>query len=258
MPPSGWSEGEGRAGSLVEGTMSHTQRWRGIYPKLRWVEERARQKPKERFTSLAHYLTEELLLRAYRRLDPSAAPGIDGVTKEVYGRDLEQNLRDLWERLRRGEYRASPVRRCWIEKPGGGRRPLGLPTVEDKIVQGAVVELLSGIYEADFYGFSYGFRPGRSPHTALRALQTVLQKGKVNWVLDADISEFFDTIDHKELMSVIRRRVIGRRLLRLMGISNALSISVGCEPDRAARANPVEGKARQSVWPPTVVSVKDA
>ena len=214
--------------------MSHTQRWQGIYPKLRWVQERARQKPKERFTSLAHHLTEELLLRAYRRLDPNAAPGIDGVTKEAYGRDLKQNLGDLWERLRRGEYRASPVRRCWIEKPGGGRRPLGLPTVEDKIVQGAVVELLNGIYEADFYGFSYGFRPGRGPHTALQALQTVLQKGKVNWVLDADISEFFDTIDHKELMSIIRHRVIDRRLLRLIG--KWLSVGVVEEDGRRVRS----------------------
>lgn len=214
--------------------MSHTQRWRRIYPKLRRVEERARRKPKERFTSLAHYLTEELLLRAYRGLDPSAASGIDGVNKEGYGRALKQNLRDLHERLRSGKYRASPVRRCWIEKPGGGRRPLGLPTVEDKIVQGAVVELLSSVYEADFYGFSYGFRPGRSPHLALRALQTVLQKGKVNWVLDADISEFFDTIDHKELMSVIRRRVIDRRLLRLIG--KWLAVGVVEEGGRRVRS----------------------
>jgi RNA-directed DNA polymerase len=231
--------------------MSHTQRWRRVYPKLRRVEERARQNPKEGFTSLAHHLTEELLFRAYRRLDPNAAPGIDGVTREAYGRNLKQNLRDLWERLRRGEHRASPVRRCWIDKPGGGRRPLGLPIVEDKIVQGAVVELLSGVYEADFYGFSYGFRPGRSPHSALRALQTVLQKGKVNWVLDAGISEFFDTIDHKELVSVIRRRVIDRRLLRLIG----KWLAVGVVEEDGRRVRPKRGTPQGGVISPLFANI---
>ena len=107
--------------------------------------------------------------------------------------------------------------RCWIDKPDGGQRPLGLPTVEDKIVEGAVVEILNCIYEEDFKGFSYGFRPGRSQHHGLQSLQTVLQKGRVNWALDADISEFFDSIDHKGLMSVIHRRVADRSLLRLIG-----------------------------------------
>lgn len=197
--------------------MSYTQRWRPICPRLRRVQEKARAYPKERFTSLAHYLTEELLQRAYDALDPKAAPGADGVSKEGYGQELERNLRGLREKLKAGKYRASPVLRHWIDKPDGGKRPLGLPTVEDKIVQGAVAEILNSIYEADFYGFSYGFRPGRSAHQALQALQTVLQKAKVNWVLDADINKFFDTIDHKELMSVIRRRVVDRSLLRLIG-----------------------------------------
>lgn len=216
-PTSGWSEGEGRAGNLVEGTMSYTQRWRPICPKLRRVQEKARANPEERFTSLAHYLTKERLQRAYDAVDPKAAPGIDGVSKQEYGRDLGRNLQDLHERLKGGKYRASPVLRHWIGKPDGGKRPLGLPTLEDKIVQGAVVEVLNSIYEADFYGFSYGFRPGRSPHQALQALQTVLQKAKVNWVLDADINKFFDMIDHKELISVIQRRVTDRSLLRLIG-----------------------------------------
>lgn len=228
-----WSEGEGRARSLMEGTMNHTQRWRPISPELRRVQEKARANRQERFTSLAHYITLDALRRAYRGLDWKASPGIDGITKEEYGRELKRRLRDLHARLKQGKYRASPVLRCWIPKPEGGRRPLGLPTVEDKIVQGAVVEILSSIYENDFYGFSYGFRPGRNQHQALQALQTVLQKGKVNWVLDADISKFFDTIGHKELMSVIQRRVADRSLLRL--IRKWLTIGVAEEDGRRER-----------------------
>jgi group II intron reverse transcriptase/maturase len=197
--------------------MVHTQRWKPVCPKLRRVQERARAHPEEQFTSLAHYLTVARLEEAFRAIDPMAAAGIDGVTKQAYGRNLKQNLLELHDRLRRGKYRASPVLRKWIGKPDGDRRPLGLPTVEDKIVQGAVAEVLSSIYEGDFMGFSYGFRPGRNAHQALQALQTVLQKGRVNWVLDADIHRFFDTIDHKELMAVIRRRVADPSLLRLIG-----------------------------------------
>jgi len=197
--------------------MNCAQKWRPICPKLRRVQELAQAKRKERFTSLAHHLTLEALGRSYHSLDGNAAPGVDGVTKEAYGQNLEENLKALHERLKSGEYRATPVLRVFIEKPDGGKRPLGIPALEDKIVQGAVVEILNCIYESDFKGFSYGFRPGRSAHQALQALQTVLQKGKVNWVLDLDISKFFDTIDHKELMSVLRRRVVDRRLLRLIG-----------------------------------------
>jgi RNA-directed DNA polymerase len=214
---SGWSEGEGRAGNLVEGEMAHTQKWQAICPQLRRVQEKARANPQERFTSLAHYLTVERLESSYKGIDPAAAPGIDGVTKRDYGLNLKQNLLELQKRLKGGKYRASPVLRVWMDKPDGGRRPLGLPTLEDKIVQGAVVGVLNSIYEEDFYGFSYGFRPGRSAHQALQALQTVLQKGKVNWVLDIDIEKFFDSIDHKELMLLIRHRVIDRGLLRLIG-----------------------------------------
>jgi RNA-directed DNA polymerase len=197
--------------------MSHTQRWRPVCPKLRRVQELAQAKPMERFTSLAHHLTQEALRRSYNSLDGKAAAGVDGVTKEAYRQNLEENLKSLHERLKSGEYRATPVLRVEIEKPGGGKRPLGIPALEDKIVQGAVVEILNCIYECDFKGFSYGFRPKRSAHQALQALQTVLQKGKVNWVLDMDISKFFDTIDHKELMSIIEHRVKDGRLLRLIG-----------------------------------------
>ena len=197
--------------------MSHTQRWPPVCPKLRRVQEKARANPEEQFTSLAHFLTVDRLRNAYRRIEADSAPGVDGVTKKEYGNDLEKNLEELHRKLKEGKYRAKPVLRRRIGKPEGGERLLGLPSTEDKIVQGAVVEILNSIYEVDFYGFSYGYRPGRGAHNALQALQTVLQKGKVNWVLDADISRFFDTIDHKELMAVIQHRVIDPSLLRLIG-----------------------------------------
>jgi RNA-directed DNA polymerase len=193
--------------------MSHTRRWSPICPELQKVQEVAKAKRQEQFTSLAHHLTVEALRRAYYWLDGKAAAGVDGMTKAAYGKRLEQNLVNLHESLKAGQYRAKPVRRVWIEKPEGGKRPLGIPCMEDKIVQGAVVELLNSIYEGDFHGFSYGFRPGRSAHQALQALQTVLQKGRVNWVLDMDISKFFDTISHRELLSMVRSRVVDRSIL---------------------------------------------
>ena len=197
--------------------MSRAQKWCPDCPKLRRVQELAKAKPMERFTSLAHHLTPEALRRSFDALDGKAAPGADGVTKDAYRQNFDENLKSLHERLKSGEYRATPVLRVEIEKPGGGKRPLGIPVLEDKVVQGAVVEILICIFENDFMGFSYGFRPGRSAHQALQALQTVLQKGKVNWVLDLDISKFFDTIDHKELMSLVEHRVKDSRLLRLIG-----------------------------------------
>lgn len=175
--------------------MSHTQRWRPICPKLRRVQEVAQAKAQERFTSLAHLLTEEALTRSFRGLRADAAPGVDGQTKASYGEHLEHNVHALHQRLKAGRYRAQPVLRHWLDKPDGGQRPIGLPALEDKIVQGAVVEILNSIYETDFYGFSYGFRPGRGAHQALRALQTVLQKGRVNWVLDLDLEACFDRIE---------------------------------------------------------------
>jgi len=197
--------------------MSQTQKWIPVCPKLRRVQELARANPKEKFTSLAHLMTQDALMRSFKSLDGKAAPGVDGVTKKAYEENLEENLKALHGRLKSGEYRATPVLRVYIEKPDGGKRPLGIPALEDKIVQGAIVEILNCIYECDFKGFSYGFRPKRSAHHALQALQTVLQKGKVNWVLDMDIRKFFDTIDHKELMSMLERRVVDGRLLRLIG-----------------------------------------
>ena len=146
----------------------------------------------------------------------NAAAGVDGETWQHYGEDLEANLQDLSERLKRGAYRAKPVRRAYIPKADGRQRPLGVPALEDKIVQRAVVEVLNAIYEADFLGFSYGFRPGRSPHQALDALAVGIRTKKVNWVLDADIRAFFDTLDHGWLVKFVEHRVADRRVVRLI------------------------------------------
>lgn len=204
-----------------------------LSPELMRVKEKARTKPNEQFRSLAHYLTVDMLRRSYKRLNKDSAVGVDGVSKAEYGENLEENLTDLHRRLKEMKYRASPVKRVYIEKGDGSRRPLGIPTTEDKIVQGAVVEILSAIYEVDFYGFSYGFRPNKSAHNALQALQTAFQKGKVDWVIDADLRKFFDSIDHKELMSVLKRRVIDGRLLRIIG--KWLSTGVVVEDGRRIR-----------------------
>lgn len=156
------------------------------------------------------------LRAAYDALKRNAAPGVDGETWRHYGERLDDHLQDLSERLKRGAYRAQPVRRAYIPKTDGRQRPLGVPALEDKIVQRAVVEVLNAIYETDFLGFSYGFRPRRSPHHALDALSVGLMTKKVNWVLDADIRGFFDTLDHRWLVRFIEHRIADRRVVRLI------------------------------------------
>ena len=170
-----------------------------------------------RFTALLHHVYDvEHLRAAYYALKRDAAPGIDGETWEHYGEALEANLADLSGRLKRGAYRAKPVKRAYIPKADGRQRPLGIPTLEDKLVQRTTVEVLNAIYETDFLGFSYGFRPGRSPHHALDALYAGLLTRKVNWVLDADIRGFFDAIDHGWLVKFIEHRIADRRVVRLI------------------------------------------
>jgi group II intron reverse transcriptase/maturase len=156
------------------------------------------------------------LREAYFGLKRDAAAGVDGKTWRGYGEELEENLRDLSERLKRGAYRAKPVRRTFIPKPDGRQRPLGVTSLEDKIVQRATVTVLNAIYETDFLGFSYGFRPGRHQHDALDALYVGQLTKKVNWVLDADISGFFDAIDREWLVKFIEHRVTDRRIVRLI------------------------------------------
>lgn len=164
---------------------------------LERIRQAASNDKEMRFTALLHHIYKPDTLRAaYFRMKKEAAPGMDGETWRHYGEDLEKNLQNLSHRLKRGAYRAKPVRRVYIPKADGRRRPLGVPALEDKLVQRAAVEVLNAIYEADFLGFSYGFRPGRSQHNALDALYTGLLTKKVNWVLDMDIRGFFDRISY--------------------------------------------------------------
>jgi RNA-directed DNA polymerase len=180
------------------------------------VREVAQKDKDARFSALLHHVDFNRLWKTYWAIRPEAAPGVDGVTWEDYGQDLEGNLSILLERVHSGAYRASPSRRVYIPKADGRQRPLGIATVEDKILQRAVVEVLNAIYEEDFLGFSYGFRPGRSPHHALDALSVGIERKKVNWVLDADISDFFTSLDHGWLEKFLEHRIADKRVLRLI------------------------------------------
>lgn len=179
------------------------------------VRQAACRDKKLRFTTLWHHVYNPNYLRqSYFRLKRDAAAGIDGETWRHYGEKLEENLQDLSARLKRGAYRAKPVKRAYIPKPDGRQRPLGVTVLEDKIVQRTTVEVLNAIFETDFVGFSYGFRPGRSPHDALEALYAAIMTRKVGWVLDADIRGYFDAIDHEWLIKFIEHRVADKRVLR--------------------------------------------
>jgi RNA-directed DNA polymerase len=184
---------------------------------LERVRQAARRDKKMRFTALLHHVYDVNRLRAaYLALKRDASAGVDGETWRSYGENLEDNLADLSEQLQRGAYRAKPVRRVYIPKADGRQRPLGVTALEDKVVQRATVGVLNAIYETDFLGFSYGFRPGRSPHNALDALYAALLTKKVNWVLDVDVRGFFDTIDHGWLVKFVEHRIADRRVVRLI------------------------------------------
>ena len=180
------------------------------------VREAAKRDKQQRFTALLHHVTPELLQASYFELKRSAAPGVDGVTWQEYGQRLEERIIDLHGRVQRGAYRAQPSKRAWIPKADGRQRPLGIAALEDKIVQQAVKTVLEQVYEEDFLGLSYGFRPGRSCHNALDALWVGIMQRKVSWVLDADIRGFFDAIDHEWLLTFLEHRIADRRILRLM------------------------------------------
>ena len=184
---------------------------------LERVRQAARRGKEEKFTALLHHVySVDMLREAYYALERDAAPGVDGETWRSYGEGLEERLQDLSLRLKRGAYRASPVRRAYIPKADGGTRPLGVPVVEDKIVQRAMAAVLGAIYEQDFLGFSYGFRPRRSAHDALAALDRALMTKKVNWVLDADIRGYYEAIDHEWLVKFVEHRIEDRRAIRLI------------------------------------------
>jgi group II intron reverse transcriptase/maturase len=211
--------GEGRAQTeenIAQSHMSPTQSGKHMSQGLRGVREVATVRKQERFTALLHHVTVDLLRDSFFALQRRAAPGVDGMTWREYETGLEDRLVDLHNRVHRRAYRAQPSRRVYIPKADGRQRPLGIAALEDKIVQQAVVTILNQIYEVDFKGFSYGFRPARDPHQALDALYVGLIRKRVNWVLDADIRGFFDNMSHEWTMKFIEHRVADRRIHRLI------------------------------------------
>src|ERR1700691_3501183 len=210
---------EGRAQAKENDVQPHThptQSGARVSQGLDGVRQKARASKQEQFTALLHHLTTDLLRESYYALQRSAAPGVDGVSWEQDEEGLEGRLAELHGRVHRGAYRAQASRRVYIPKADGRQRPLGIAALEDKIVQQAVVTILNEIYEVDFLGFSYGFRPGRSSHQALDALSVGLHRKRVNWVLDADIRGFFDQMSHEWTMKVVQHRVADHRILRLI------------------------------------------
>jgi RNA-directed DNA polymerase len=204
-------------GNSPEGNAFRTQRRCDARSALERVRHAARKDRKQRFTALFHHVCDiDRLRTAYLALKRDASAGVDGETWRHYGEGLEGNLVDLADRLKRGAYQAKPVRRVHIPKPDGRQRPIGVPTLEDKIVQRAVVEVLNAIYEEDFAPFSYGFRPGRSQHQALDALAVGLERRCVNWVLDADIRGFFDAVGHAWIVKFVEHRIGDRRVVHLI------------------------------------------
>ena len=212
MPPADGVEGRERTEeNTVESNSCRTQSRASGSSRLDGVRQAAQRDRQMRFTALLHHVNIDLLRDSYYRLKRQAAPGVDQITWREYGEDLEGRLTDLHGRVHRGAYRAQPSRRVYIPKPDGRQRPLGIAALEDKIVQQAVRKVLEQIYEEDFLGFSYGFRPGRSQHDALDALSAGIVWKKVNWILDADVSGFFDNIDHEHLVKFLELRIGDRR-----------------------------------------------
>ncbi len=219
-------------------------------PQLLEVVERARREPAGRFHSLAHLIDVPALMRAYRRSRKDAAVGVDGITKEQYGHDLEGNLRHLHERLKSNRYRHQPIRRVHIPKDKGKTRPIGISAFEDKLVQDAVREVLEAIYEQDFLACSYGFRPKRSAHDAVRALDRAVHRGEVSWILEADIQSFFDSLDRTKLKEMLQARVADGSLLRLIGKCLHAGVLDGAE-----YSEPELGTAQGSVLSPLLGNV---
>jgi RNA-directed DNA polymerase len=215
---SGWREGGRGNAKGFGGDICRAHRTGGqVVTKLESLTLRAREDPKCKFTSLAHLLSEEFLRECFWELKRDKASGIDGVTVQEYEVNLEENLKDVVERLKAKRYRPQPVRRAYIPKPGGEKRPLGILVVEDKVVQRGLKKILEAIFEVDFMDVSYGFRPNRSCHDALDVLDKAIMTKQVNFIVDMDIEKFFDTIDHGWLMRCLRERIIDTSLLRLIG-----------------------------------------
>lgn len=209
-------EGRGLAkGNTREQIRLRTQSRARLQSELARIRRIAATDKEAKFTALRHHVYDiDRLREEFYGLKRNSAKGVDGETWEHYGENLEANLQDLSDRLKRGAYHAKPVKRVYIPKPDGRQRPIGVPALEDKIVQSSTAEVLQAVYEADFKDFSYGFRPGRSQHDALDALSVGIRWGKVSWVLDADIRAFFDTIDHGWLLKFVEHRIVDKRVLR--------------------------------------------
>ena len=206
----------GTKGNADQQTTCRAQDRESVPHALERIREVARQKKAEKFTSLMHHITTDLLGAAFFKLKRDAASGVDGLTWKAYEVSLEARLRDLHSRVHGGAYRALPSRRRYIPKADGRPRPLAVAALEDKIVQRAVTMVLNAIYEADFLGFSYGFRPKRSQHDALDALVVGITGKKVNYILDADIRSFFDTVDHTWLIRFLEHRISDARVIRFI------------------------------------------
>src|SRR5215813_7923023 len=206
----------GTKGNAGQQSRRRTQRRASLSQELERIRQVARERRKERFTALFHHISIDLLEEAFYELEADAAPGVDRLMWKDYEADLERNIEDLHGRVHRGAYRALPSRRVYIPKPDGRQRPLAVAALEDKIVQRAVVTLLNAIYEEDFLGISYGFRPGRGTHDALDALCVGIGRKKVSFILDADIRSFFDEIDQQWLIRFLEHRIGDRRIIRLV------------------------------------------
>lgn len=226
-----------------------TTSW-NMSPELVKVAERAKRHPDQRILGLAHLIDEPALERAFRGIRRNAAVGVDGITVEQYGGRLATNLQALRARLKAGQYRHQPIRRVNIPKENGATRPIGVSTVEDKIVQSAVSDVMEAVYEQDFLDCSYGFRPGRSAHDAIRTLNGVVMRGHANYIVEADIVSFFDNIDRKMLMEMLRSRIADERLMRLVG--KCLHVGV---LDGTRVLEPSEGTAQGSILSPLLGNV---
>ena len=218
--------------------------------KLLTVMQRAKRDPQMRFTTLAHLLDQQMLRSVYESLRKDAAVGVDGMSYEAYGQELDANLRDLHERMRSKRYRHQPIRRVHIPKGRGKTRPIGVSTMEDKVVQGALKRVLEGLYEPLFLECSCGFRPGRSAHDAIRDLNSTLLRAHGGWILEADIQSFFDSIDRKMLMEMLRERIADPSFLRLVG--KCLHVGI---LDGEDYSEPDEGTVQGSVLSPLLGNV---
>ncbi len=243
------AEGSDQPGrSPCEAGQVRTQSRVALPPSLARVNAAARAAVQTRFTALLHHVDVEALERAFRRQKRRASAGESDAITVAYEQSLQAHLQDLCTRVHPGRYRPQPVRRVYIPKADGGRRPLGVPTLEDKIVQGAVAETLSAIYEVDFLGFCYGFRPGRNPQQALASLHTAIMSQRVNWVLDADIRSFFHSVDHEWLLRMLAQRIADPRVLRLVRMWLEAGILESDEWHEAERGAP-PGRASARCWP---------